>query len=119
MVRNRLELENLLKTLDCGVFYNHTTKKDVVNFPYIVYLDDGTNNFDADNQVYQEIMEYVVIVHCLERDEPVIKKLKNLFNENKIPYELNGIDWNDQTLFYSVSFIISLLETETDPPYSI
>lgn len=108
MRMTRQELDTLLKTLDCQVFYNHTTQKDVVDFPYIVYLEDGTNNFDADNTVYEEIMEYLIIVHSIDRDNPIIDDLKNLLNQNMIPYEINDIDWSETIMAYSISFVISL-----------
>lgn len=108
MRKTRQELDELLRTLDCQVFYNHTTQKDVVNFPYIVYLEDGTNNFNADNIVYQEIMEYLIIVHTIDRDNAVIDNLKQLLTDNMIPYEINDVDWSDTIMAYAVSFVISL-----------
>lgn len=108
MRKTRKELHELLETLGCDVFYNHTTTKDVVDFPYIVYLDDGTNNFEADNHVYEEIMEYLIIIHTIDRDNEVIDNLKKLLNENYIPYEINAIDWNENIMAYAVSFIINL-----------
>lgn len=108
MRKTRKELETMLNTLGCNVYYNHTTEKEVVDFPYIVFLDDGTNNFEADNYVYEEIMEYVIIIHTIDRDDEVIDDLKELLNENCIPYEINAIDWNESIMAYAISFVIYL-----------
>ena len=108
MRMTRKELDTMLNTLGCQVFYNHTTQKDVVNFPYIVYLDEGTDNFEADNYTYKEIMEYLIVVHTIDRDNEVIDNLKDLFIENRIPYEVNAVDWNEDIMAYAVSFIIYL-----------
>lgn len=108
MRMNRKELDDLLNSLDCQVFYNHTTRKDKVNFPYIVYLDEGTTNFEADNYTYEEIMEYLIIIHTIDRDNKVIDDLKDLLKSNCIPYEINAIDWNEDIMAYAISFIINL-----------
>lgn len=104
----RKQLDTLLNTLNCQVFYNHTTRKDKVDFPYIVYLDDGTSNFEADNYTYEEIMEYIIIVHTIDRDNKIIDNLKELFIKERIPYEINAIDWNEDIMAYAISFIINL-----------
>lgn len=104
----REEFEEKLNTLGVQVFYNHTTQKDVVDFPFIVYMDDGTQNFVADNYVNQEITDYAVIVHTYERNNQVVEDLKTLLNENRIPWEINDVDWNDTIMAYSISFNVYL-----------
>lgn len=108
MIKTRQELETMLNTLDCQVFYNHTTQKDVVDFPYIVYWEEGTNNFNADNIVYEEIMEYMIVVHCIDRDNEIVNDLKTLLTDNMIPYEINDIDWDNTIMAYTFQFVISL-----------
>jgi len=100
----RTELETLLNTLGCQVFYNHTTRKDVVTLPYIVYLETGSNNTKADNKVYYENMDYLVVIHSITRETQIETSLKTLLNTNRITYELNGVDWDEDNLFYQVSY---------------
>ena len=108
MVKTRTELDTLLKSLSIQVFYNHTTTKDVVNTPYIVYFDTGSNNMFADNQTYGEIMSYTIILFSDKRDETSEASIKNLLTTNNIPYEIGDIDWNDDILLWSVQFEITL-----------
>lgn len=102
----RTELETLLNTLDCQVFYNHTTRKDQVTLPYIVYLETGSNNFKADNNVLFENMDYLVVLYSINRDTTIETNLKTILKTNHITYELNGVDWDEDNLFYKISFNI-------------
>lgn len=108
MIKTRAELDTLLKTLDCQVFYNHTTKKDIVNTPYIVYIDTGSNNVFADNETYGEIMSYTIILFNHERNETVEGKIKTLLTNNHIPYEISDIRWEEDILLWTTQFDITL-----------
>lgn len=108
MKLTRLELENLLKSLGVQVFYDHTTKKDMVNLPFIIYFDTRSNNFSADNKTYGEIMNYTIIVHSAMRDETLEGQLKELLNTNHIPYENTDITWLNDLLMWAVQFEITL-----------
>lgn len=102
----RLQLDNLLKTLNVPVFYNHTTRKDNVSLPFLVYLDLSSNNLKTDNRVYFEITNYTIIIHSTERETTLETNLKTLLNQNRITYELNGVDWDEDLMFYQISYNI-------------
>lgn len=102
------ELQTLLETLEIPVFYNHTTTKDVVTLPYIVFLDDGSDEFYADNITYAETTPYVIILHTHERDFALEKSVKKLLTENKIAYSFNDVNWLADLLMWQVSFNISV-----------
>lgn len=105
----RTELDDALNTLGIQVFYNHTTRKDVVNLPFIVYLDTGTNNFMADNITYRKRINYLIILHSDKRDEELEGSIEDLLTENRIPYEINDIRWDDELLMWTTSYTIQLL----------
>lgn len=105
------ELKTLLETLQVQVFYNHTTKKDVVNLPYIVFLDDNNNSFFADNITWAETVPYTIILHTHDRDYELEKSIKKLFTDNNIAYVLNDISWLEDLLMWQVSFEITVYGT--------
>lgn len=92
------------------VFYNHTTTDDVVEYPYIVFLENRWDAFYADDSTYYESIPYLVILHTVDRDLPTERNIKKLFNENNIPYSLNDVVWNREYLFWQVSFNVELMK---------
>lgn len=110
MINSRQELEQaLIESIGIQVFYRRTTTKQVVSFPYIVYLDVGSDNFVADNVVFKNIMNYQVILHNDERDEELEKKIMNFFNDNMIVYEISDIDWDEDLSMWITSFTFQLV----------
>lgn len=108
MIKTRQELETMLNTLGYQVFYNHTTQKDTVSTPYIVYIDTGSDNMFADNETYGEIMSYSIIILNHKRDEQVESSLKTLLTNNNIPYDISDIRWNDDIMIWTTQFDITL-----------
>lgn len=109
MIMTRTQLETQLRTLvGVDVYYNHTTKKDVVNLPFIIYLDTGSDNKDADNEVVGEVMNYSILLHSATRDETTEGLVKTLLTNNHIPYEISSITWEQDLLMWVVQFDIQI-----------
>lgn len=106
MLMNPNELKALLEQLNVQVFYNHTTTKDVVEFPYIVFLDDGNRTFKADNITYAESTPYLILIHSAEREYELEQELKELLTENEIPYTIADVDWDRVLLMWVVAFSV-------------
>ena len=103
------EFKTFLEQLDVQVFYNHTTTDDVVEYPYIVFLDDNWSSFFASNITYYETIPYIVILHAMDRDYDLERRIKRLFTQNCIPYTLNDVTWNSEYMFWQVSFNVELI----------
>lgn len=102
------ELKALLEELEIPVFYNHTTRKDTVTLPFIVFLDSGNTSVFADNLTYAETTPYTIILHTLERDYTLEGKVKALLTKNHIAYTLNDVDFLEDLLMWQVSFNITV-----------
>lgn len=102
------EMKTMLETLQVPVFYNHTTRKDIVNLPFIVFLDDGNNSVFADNITYAETTPYTIILHTHDRDYTLEGSLKSLLTTNKIAYTLNDVDFDEDLLMWRVSFNVTV-----------
>lgn len=79
------ELYNLLKSTGLPVAYNHFKKPPCL--PYIVYLFTFSNNFGADNKVYQKINNYQVELYSDKKDLASEKLIEDLLDENEIFYD--------------------------------
>lgn len=99
-----------LEQLGIQVFYNHTTVEDhdIVEYPYIVFLDKW-DGFYADGITYFETIPYLVILHTLDRDYELERKIKKLFKDNNIAFAVNDIRWDSELLFWQVSFNVELV----------
>lgn len=102
------ELKALLEELEIPVFYNHTTRKDIVNLPFIVFLDSGNTSVFADNLTWAETTPYTIILHTADRDYDMESRLKAKLTTNHIAYTLNDVDWLDDLLMWQVSFNITV-----------
>lgn len=106
----REELETKLETLGCQVFYNHTTRKDQVTLPFIVYMDTDTNNQFADNKVCKKIISYLAVIYSAKRDSVLEGNLEAIFDANMIPYEISGFDWDEDLNMWQVTYQFDLVD---------
>lgn len=79
------ELYNLLKSTGLPVAYHHF--ENPPNLPYIVYLFTHSNNFGAENKVYQKLNNYQVELYADEKDFESEQVIENLFDGNDIYYD--------------------------------
>jgi hypothetical protein len=85
-----VELLNLLKTLGLPVTYHHfktSTTNPPPTPPYIIYLYSYSDNFGADNKVYDKGDNYQVELYSIKKDLAREKLIEDLFDNNDIFYE--------------------------------
>ena len=80
------ELKALLGTLKLPITYHHWAVGQVPPLPYILYYADEDNNFYADDQVYFEGYAVTIEIYSKEKNLELETKVKELLNNNKIPY---------------------------------
>lgn len=69
-------------------------------FPYFVYYENGSNNFGADNEVYNSENKYIIEYYFKKKNEKLEKEIENIFNQNKIYWEkTEDIYINDEKVF--------------------
>lgn len=102
----RSNLKNLLDTLQVQNFYDHTTSKDVVNLPFIIYLDNGYGSTYADNQNYYDNSNFTILIHSAQRNETLEQQLEALLIDNHIPYEKQQVSWDNDLLMWIAQYEI-------------
>lgn len=80
------ELNNILKATGYPVAYSHFN--DSVKPPFITYLVLGSENFNADNQVYNRIDDVNIELYTKIKDLEAEKKLEDILNENELVWEV-------------------------------
>lgn len=81
------ELKDKLKTLDLPIAYRCFAVGQVPELPYIVYYADEDIAFYADDIVYYEGYAVTIEVYTEKKDMELEKKVKQLLNDNGLPYE--------------------------------
>lgn len=94
-----IELKLILDTIGYPVAYSHF-KDSPPSIPYICYRTQGTENFYADNKIYQEVVPVDIELYTEKKDLTAENKLKNALQENGINYEiLPEVYINSEELF--------------------
>lgn len=97
-----LELVNLLRSTGFPVAYSHfenTEENPAPNPPFICYVIPDTENFKADNQVYHKISDVDIELYTDYKDFEAEKKIENVLDENKIPYDSYELYIESEKLF--------------------
>lgn len=81
------ELKDKLKSLKLPIAYRCFAVGKVPKLPYIVYYADEDIAFYADDIVYHEGYAVTIEVYTEKKDMELEKKVKQLLNDNGLPYE--------------------------------
>lgn len=69
-----------------------------VNPPFIVYYEDGSNNFIADNKVYKPRTNLRVELYTSRKDTATEASLESAFNTNEIIWQKTEAPINEEKL---------------------
>ena len=75
--------------------------------PFVCYLATDTDNFDADNRVYQVIQNVDVELYTEKKDPAVEKQLEAACDANYIPWDKTET-WLDDEQCYEILYEISI-----------
>lgn len=108
------KLINLLNTFEkitkTPVAYSHFDKKTEV--PFLVWYEDGSNNFGADNRVFKSISSFVIEMYDRRRNLALESKLESLFFNEKIFFEKATSFISEERLFVTYYYISLIFENE-------
>ena len=99
------ELAQKLKALDYPVAYSHF--KSVQAPPFICYLVVDGDTFTADNKVAAELISVDVELYVANKDLKVEQKIKNMLNDNELPWSYDEQFIKDEGVF-KCTFSITL-----------
>ena len=79
--------------------------------PFICYLCTNTNNFTADNYVYQVIQEVDIELYTEKKDEASEQAVEEKLNENGLVWEKYE-DYLDSENCYMITYTVQLVITQ-------
>ena len=83
---NEEELYKLLGRLNIPYAYDHF-KDDKTIPPFILYRNDDTDTFKADDKTYYKENNYIVDLTTIKKMPQLEEQLEILFNDNNIPFD--------------------------------
>ncbi len=107
-----LEFINVLESSGLPVAHSHFVDTDLTPAPpppFIVYLDDSSPNFMADNKVFHTVKNPTVELYTDKKDIQAEQALEDALNNNDLPFVVDDeIYIDDERLFqriYSIGVI--------------
>lgn len=109
---NLMELKAKLETLGLPVQYQSFATGHVPELPYIIFYEDDSDNFFADNSNYYDGLNVVCELYSDEKDIELETKVQKLFFDNEIEYNSQQTFIDSENMYlkaYSVSIIFDSL----------
>lgn len=76
--------------------YHYGTAPNGTKLPYVVVNDGGSDNFEADNIVYQPIQGVVLNLYTLKKNESLEANIESLLGELEIVWSKSEATDEDQ-----------------------
>ena len=106
-----LTLEAFVQILkNTGLPVAHYQFSGSVKLPCLVYVDKGTNNYNADDTVYQEITNIDIELYAVRRDKKAERKLEAALTMAGIVYERTGTFYIDSERVFETIYEIQIIE---------
>lgn len=106
------ELPKLLQQVGIPVAYSHFIHNEnspAPQPPFMVYLEEDSDNFGADNKVWKKVLTYRIEVYTDKKDLHLEQKIEDLLDANSIYYDTDELFITAQDL-YQRFYIIQILK---------
>ena len=100
------ELYDLLCELNIEIAYHHF--ENPVTPPFIVYYRIKSNNFKADDKVFEKINTYRIEIYTTKKDVMTEILLENLLDNNGFTYEVISESYIEQEKLYQVIYELDI-----------
>lgn len=100
-----INLYILLKNIGYPVAYHHFNEQ--TSTPYLVYFEEGRDDFQADNINYFPQSQIVVEFYFTEKSEAIEEEIESIFMDKKIPFDLIE-RWIDEEKVFQRSYTFTL-----------
>ena len=98
---NEKNLYELLLTLNIPVAYDHFIEADrrTVSPPFILYRNDASDQFKADDQIYIKTRRYLVDLVTDIKNAELEEALEEIFQSNHIPWDKTEVYIDSERIF--------------------
>ena len=103
---------NSIPGFDKKVAYRAFPVGKAPKLPFICYLCTSTDNFDADDYVYQVIQGVDIELYTAKKDEVSEQAVEAMLESNRLGWEKNE-EYLDSENCYMITYSIALVITQT------
>ena len=100
------ELYEILKELNIPVAYHHFIKATTP--PYITYYRSSSNNFYADNKVYEKNNTYRIELYTTQKSVELETQLEEGLDSTDTPYEIVSESYIESEKVYQVIYEVNI-----------
>ena len=97
-----IDVKTMLEESHIPVYRGHAPVGTKV--PYMVYHEDFSNNFGADNVVYMKVPQYQVDLYQTTPNLLVRETIENILTENGFYFTSDEADMESQSLFLTIYY---------------
>lgn len=98
------DIYTILSSLNIPVAYDHF-KNDNTIPPFVLYRNDDTDTFKADDKVLKKFNNYIVDLVTEKKDVDLEEQLETIFNDNYIPFD-KFEDYIESEKIYQIRYLI-------------
>lgn len=100
------EIYELLKEMNMPISYHHFTKATPP--PFLIYYRISSNNFIADNIVYEKTNIIRIELYTKIKDINIENALETILTNHEIPYEVVAENYIESENIYQVIYEIEI-----------
>ena len=107
MIKTLAELGQALNTLYPTRYLKFNRK---ANDQFIVYTDEGQEDFFADGENYVEVTTVDIDFYSTTKDIQAERRIKELLRNNKLPYDVSNTTYLNNEDLYLITFTVDLVD---------
>lgn len=73
--------------------------------PFIIYVESDSNNFGADDRVWQKVINYEIELYTDKKEITIEKKIEDLLDSHSIFYDTSDVFISDENLYQRIYYI--------------
>lgn len=98
------QLKTKIET-DVKVPYFYGRALNGTKLPYVVAIDNGSSNFEADNKVFYPVQGIQLELYTVSKDETLEASIESVLNDLELPYEkIESVDEDENFFLNTYTF---------------
>ncbi|MBQ3071832.1 MAG: hypothetical protein IJD20_00880 [Oscillospiraceae bacterium] len=107
------EIASMIAEISVPFAYRMFTEDTAVPPPFICFYYDGSNNFDADDQVFVHGETLIVELYTNRKDFALEERAQEVFDAHEIPWDRSET-WINSEKMYEVIYALDVLITPSN-----
>lgn len=97
------EITAMVEEIGLPCAYDHYAEGESPPPPFVLFLLPGTNNFMADNEVYEQVTEISIELYTDLKMPPLERRVERILNTHEIPWDKSEV-WIEEEKMYEVRY---------------